>query len=77
MSERYKVRDNYSCVYTKKQTCTVLYNLHEEFHDYIHLSLIYKDLLPAYCAKCPTLKVLADKLVSEGKEWIESSTERE
>ena len=77
MSEKYKVKENYNCIYTEKRNCIALLTLHKEFHEYIHMTLIYKELLPSYCAKCPVLKMIADALIEEGAEWIESSAKRE
>ena len=76
MSEKnYQMKEKYCCIYTKNRNCTVLLKLHQEFHEYMHLTLIYREILPTYCANCPVLKLIMRALVEEGAGWIESTVE--
>jgi len=73
MNKPYKVKERYSCIYTTNKDCTALLRLHQEFHEYMHMTLIYKEILPSYCAKCPVLKLITEALIAEGTGWIEST----
>ena len=73
MSDEYQVKETYDCIYTKNRNCTARLKLHQEFHQYMHLTLIYREILPSYCAKCPVLKLITEALIEEGTDWIEST----
>ena len=76
MSGKNGAVEYYLCIYTVKKTCNPLLALHKTFYESTHRSLIYRELLPTYCANCGILKMINDTLIDEGKEWIESTLEK-
>ena len=76
MSDESGVAEYYLCIYTEERTCDPRLVLHKTFYEPMHRSLIYKELLPAYCVNCAILKLINDALIDDGKEWIESMMEK-